>query len=87
MISLQVHVCKARRGYKATWYGKDAERNAIRWMSERTSTHAFWELEESPIGDEYPDLIDWLYPTCEHGLSLDLCDGPNHYPADNPYDY
>lgn len=21
--------------------------------------------------------------TCEHGLSSDLCYGPNHYPADN----
>lgn len=24
--------------------------------------------------------------SCVHGLSQDLCSGPNHYPADNPYD-
>lgn len=25
--------------------------------------------------------------TCEHGLSLDLCAGPNHYPADDQFLY
>lgn len=24
-------------------------------------------------------------PPCEHGLSADLCAGPNHYPADNTW--
>lgn len=27
-------------------------------------------------------LMDFLSPTCEHGLSLSLCAGPGHYPAD-----
>jgi hypothetical protein len=29
-----------------------------------------------------PELEAYLYPTCEHGLSLDLCYGPQHYPYD-----
>jgi len=35
------------------------------------------------------DTIDfWAeMATCEHGLSRELCDGPMHYPADNPYDF
>lgn len=32
-----------------------------------------------PIGAE---LLEFLSPTCEHGLSLMLCAGPGHYPAD-----
>lgn len=30
-------------------------------------------------GDLGPALEGVLYPTCEHGLSLQLCSGPSHY--------
>lgn len=30
------------------------------------------------LGDE---LSDVLFPTCEHGMSADLCTGPDHYPS------
>jgi len=25
--------------------------------------------------------------TCEHGMSAWLCEGPSHYPMDDPYDW
>lgn len=40
------------------------------------------EIEDDgaePVGEE---LMEFLSPTCEHGLSLTLCAGPGHYPAD-----
>lgn len=67
--------------------GDQAEANCIAWLNARRETHAPFEIESEPIGDDLPNLIDHLYPLCEHGLSLDLCDGPNHYPMDTPYDY
>lgn len=36
------------------------------------------------FGPQTPDierLIDRLYPQCDHGLALDLCMGPDHYPT------
>jgi hypothetical protein len=49
--------------------------------------HDFTELEESPLVPFGPltqddlRLLELLYPHCEHGLSADLCYGPNHYPT------
>jgi hypothetical protein len=31
---------------------------------------------------ESRELYDYFFPTCEHGLSAQLCAGPGHYPAD-----
>jgi hypothetical protein len=51
--------------------------------------HAICELEAEPlvppagpVGEDVLRLLDVLYPQCEHGLSLDLCAGPGHYPPD-----
>lgn len=33
-------------------------------------------------GNIYPRLYERLHPTCEHGLSADLCYGPAHYASD-----
>jgi hypothetical protein len=33
-------------------------------------------------GNVYPTLYERLHPTCEHGLSADLCYGPAHYASD-----
>lgn len=38
------------------------------------------EETTGPLGDK---LMDFFYPTCEHGLSADLCAGPQHYPYDD----
>ena len=78
-IALDVHVCAARRTYRATF---TTEAQAIDFITERSSTHAFWTVDSTPIPDGCTALLDTLYPTCEHGLSDALCAGPGHYPAD-----
>lgn len=35
--------------------------------------------------DGHPLMQEALHPSCEHGLSLSLCAGPNHYPMDNEF--
>lgn len=77
-IVLDVHICDQRRSYLARF---STEAQAIDFMSVRGSTHAVTELEEYPVPRSCEKLLDVLYPTCEHGLSADLCMGPNHYPT------
>jgi hypothetical protein len=45
--------------------------------------HAWFELEDAPIDQRYGRLLDFLYPQCEHGLSLQNCYGPQHYHLDD----
>ncbi len=37
------------------------------------------ELEDEPIPYSNRRLLDLLYPTCEHGLEMSNCYGPQHY--------
>jgi len=80
--SLIVHICAERRGYKVTFSN---EEQAIAFLTPKTSTHTWWEISaEDHTGTgsvpmSWTKLQDFLYPACEHGLSLDLCSGPNHY--------
>lgn len=48
--------------------------------------HSVHELEDAPIyphcGPVTPDILrlgEYLYPQCDHGMSLDLCMGPDHF--------
>lgn len=74
--TLQIHICAARRGYRVTF---STQAQAIAFLSARTKTHAWDELEGGSVPAEWTELLDYLYPLCEHGLSLNLCNGPNHY--------
>jgi len=79
--SLMIHICADRRGYKVTFSNED---QAISFLKARSSTHAWWELDTEDGGQgsvpvSWTKLLDYLYPLCEHGLSLDLCEGPDHY--------
>lgn len=38
-------------------------------------------VEDCPLPESWEALDRLLFPTCEHGLSADLCWGPNHYPT------
>lgn len=78
---IDAHICAERRSYKVTFTDED---QAIAWMEAKSSTHAFHEVEESPIPDEAVQLLEFLHPTCDHGLSASLCEGPGHYPPDMP---
>ena len=78
---LDVHVCDQRRSYRAT-FATDAA--AVDFIARKSSTHAFAVLnDEEAEGDAieaaFPLTIEALFPVCEHGLSLQLCSGPNHF--------
>lgn len=54
------------------------------WWTPVETFHIWSETEEYPIPLSAGRLLTLLYPTCEHGLSADLCAGPGHYPMDHP---
>lgn len=74
--TIHVHICDQRRGFNATFSTED---QAIAFLSARNSTHARWESESNPVPLTWTKLIDFLYPTCEHGMMADQCYGPNHF--------
>lgn len=39
------------------------------------------DVEEGESGEPGPILMDYFFPTCEHGMSLSLCMGPDHFPS------
>jgi hypothetical protein len=76
MIKLEFHICDQRRSYLVTFA---TEAQALEFAQRKASTHAIYELEEAPVDEQYGALLDYLYPTCEHGLSESNCYGPQHY--------
>jgi hypothetical protein len=80
-IALDIHICDQRRSYKVKFEGDGpvVEARALEFVQARWSTHAIHELAAEPIPPEYGQLFDLLYPTCEHGLDLSNCYGPQHY--------
>lgn len=80
--TLLVHICAARRAFRVTF---STQIQAIAFLKVRESTHNWEEIKDlhgqglGSVPAEWTDLLDYLYPLCEHGLSLDLCEGPNHY--------
>jgi hypothetical protein len=51
----------------------------LAWFAANASTHSIAEHDEHPVPDGCAELLALLYPTCEHGLSASLCNGPGHY--------
>lgn len=78
-ITLEVHICDQRRSYKVTFTGPNAEDQALTFVNTRSANHAFHELESALVPNQYTRLLDWLYPTCDHGLSASNCYGPQHF--------
>lgn len=60
------------------FYGPDAEDHALAFLARRDA----YEVRELPLDPAFDRLHAALYPLCEHGMSLDLCAGPGHYPMD-----
>jgi hypothetical protein len=92
-----VHVCDQRRNYTVEFTSEDQVMAFIERQREQTEAwrdetgaapwaggHAYYELEGCPIPEGWDRLYRFLHPTCEHGLSADLCAGPYHYPQDHP---
>ena len=75
-VTVEAHNCALRRSYNVTF---STEEQAVAYIAARQSTHAF-HCEADLTGLDA--LAEALYPTCEHGLSLQLCAGPGHYPMD-----
>ena len=80
-IKLEIHKCEQRSSYLVTFDGDgpEVEARALAFIEARWTTHAVHEVEDEPIAEQYGTLLDRLYPTCEHGLSLSNCYGPQHY--------
>jgi hypothetical protein len=94
-IALNVHICDQRRSYVVRFDGPQAEAHAVAFITKRREAkgpngygnHSITELEEEPIdfaalygsNQATGPLYDLLYPTCPHGMSADLCYGPQHY--------
>lgn len=76
MIKLEVHICDQRRSYIAEFATED---QALEFVNRKMRTHAFYEMEEFEIPADCERLIEFLYPTCIHGMSESLCEGPMHY--------
>lgn len=74
--TLLIHICNQRRAFRVTF---STEAQAIDFLSCRTSTHNWEEIGTGSVPAHWTALLDFLYPVCEHGLSLDLCYGLNHY--------
>jgi hypothetical protein len=81
---LDVHICDQRRSYRVT-FAPGNDQVAANFVNSRRNYCAIMELAEmdhdAPAVDYnvWPLFYDALYPTCEHGLSLQLCEGPDHY--------
>lgn len=77
---LDIHICEQRRSYRAVFATED---QALEFCQRKSATHAISELRDEPLPQWAARLLDWLYPQCEHGLSADLCHGPQHYAFDD----
>lgn len=73
-------------GARARLVGFSTEAQLLAYVTPRRRTHHVWEAAADDKDDRYaPMPVAWaaaqdlLYPTCEHGLSLELCHGPDHY--------
>ncbi|GAA3473870.1 hypothetical protein [Nonomuraea roseola] len=75
-IWLDVHVCELRRSFLV---GFATEDQALNFMERKGSYCAFHQIDQAPIRAEYGRILEVLYPTCVHGLSEWLCEGPSHY--------
>lgn len=90
---LAVAVCDQRREYLVT-FPAGLDDVAAAFIADRLQggayatgewgNHAFGEIlpaDGSPAAchSVWPKVVELLYPLCEHGLSADLCMGPDHY--------
>lgn len=96
MITLEIAICDQRRSYMATFANGFQAVAKLKALTARDKAqgyefgnHAWYELEDDPItpqvgpiSEDALFLHEFLYPSCEHGLSLAMCAGPGHYPPD-----
>jgi hypothetical protein len=77
-ITLDVH--GDSQSYRVVFEGSDAQAWALAYRAARSRTHHFSEAGDAPFSHAaFPAFADALYPTCEHGMSAELCMGPDHF--------
>lgn len=81
--SIALDVSSDGQSYRVVFEGSTAEARATAYRAARTATHHFTEAPDAPFSHgAFPQLAADLYPICEHGMSADLCYGPQHYCSD-----
>ena len=83
-ITLQARRNGSTNTFLVHFYGDaDAAReNALTFFDARSATHEITEAEDFGISSEFAELLERLYPEserCAHGMSRDLCEGPQHW--------
>lgn len=48
----------------------------------RRNSHEAAYVDEELTTDLGPEMEAVFFPTCDHGMSAQLCYGPDHYPSD-----
>jgi hypothetical protein len=82
MITLEVSANGGWNYFTARFIGPNADAIAAEYIKRKG--HLVIMCDDEQL-DNYPLTYNALYPSCEHGLSLSLCAGPNHYPMDNEF--
>lgn len=83
-VTLTVHVCDQRRAYPLVAAVGSDDRLAA-FITRHQATHAIdvdTDTDLSILLVHFPATYAALFPSCEHGLSADLCGGPMHYAGD-----
>ena len=77
MITFDVIRCTDNHTYRVTFA---TDEQAFAYLRPLGATHAWFLTDE--LAEVSDTMADFLWPSCEHGLSAWLCAGPMHYPAD-----
>lgn len=77
-IVLEVALCADRRSIRVSFASEDL---ALTYIDAHTGrAYSDWSPDYPTIDAErHPRLWDRLNPTCDHGMSAWLCEGPGHY--------
>lgn len=59
--------------YTVSFYTED---QALAYITPKIKTHCFDQRAECPIPMDWARVHGLLYPTCHHGLSLQMCMDP-----------
>lgn len=85
MMTTMIFFFLQANGARARKVGFSTEAQALTYLRRFSGTHHISEAAAddqeryAPMPTSWTLVQDLVYPMCEHGLSLDLCHGPQHY--------
>lgn len=64
----------------------EADAAAAAWFRRATEYHGYRDYHTATVDEAASTALgtamaEFLFPTCEHGMSAALCMGPDHYPS------